>query len=145
MPDPKIGIVKSHIVKRQKKTQGPICISLFSPHNKLHSITQGHHATGDSYSMKMGSRRGPKKAADLQRAQDFLCAFVGRAGGTSLPSLGFAADCLQGWLCHSSLFSSRSGTHPMGCRYGEGSQHHPHWSCEPPLTHPTAATNPHPW
>lgn len=110
--DPEIfGIGKSLTVERQKKTQGPTCFSLFSPHNKQHSIAQG--PSGDTYSMKMGKRRGPKKAADLQRAQDFHGAFVGRAGGTWLPSLGFIAGCLQGWLCHSRKPRSPQGEVPI--------------------------------
>lgn len=38
--------------------------------------------------------------------------------------------------------SSRSGTYPMRCSQGGGSQHHSYRSCQPSLTYPSSATTP---
>lgn len=73
---------KNHIiVARQRKTQGPHLRQPFCFLSTINALSLKDHPTGGTYSIKTRRKRGPKKAKRLQRPQDFLCAFVGRAGG----------------------------------------------------------------
>lgn len=74
---------KNHIiVARQRKTQGP---HLHQPFCFLSTIRNApllkDHPTGGTYSIKTRRKRGPKKAACLQRAQDLSLCICGEGRG----------------------------------------------------------------
>lgn len=133
---------KNHIiVARQRKTQGLHLRQPFCFLSTINALSLKDHPTGGTYSIKTRRKRGPKKAKHLQRPQDFLCAFVGRAGGDIATFTGIY-NRLPARLAVPQLETllSESGTYPMGCSHKGGTQPHPCHSRKPPSTGPASVT-----